>query len=101
MPGVDHWHTWLWYAPGVKADSPQGKALIQRALDEVARCQGTLPGNRRCANRPVWPADLPICSGGGGGGGGPSGGEIVLAVAGLAAGVFAGRFAARRLGFAV
>jgi hypothetical protein len=61
LPGVDHWHTWLWYSPGVKADSPMGVALIQRALDEAGRCQGTLPGNKRCANRPVWPADLPIC----------------------------------------
>jgi hypothetical protein len=90
-PGVDHWHTFLQYTPGIKATSPEGQALVARG-----RAALQLPRQRA-----VWPADLPICSGGGGGGGGPSGGEIVLAIAGLAAGVFAGRFAARRLGFLV
>ena len=99
-PGVDHWKTWQWRKYGVTPTSPMGAMLMQRARDEIARCKGELRPGLRCANRPVWPADLPICSGGGGGGG-PSGGEIVLAVAGLAAGVFAGRFAARRLGFMV
>lgn len=49
--GIDHWHTFLQYTPGIKASSPEGQALVARAREAL-----TLP------RRPVvWPADLPVC----------------------------------------
>lgn len=52
LPGIDHWHTFLQFTPGVKADSPMGQMLIERGLVALS-----LP-----ATRPKWPADLPVCS---------------------------------------
>ena len=52
LPGVDHWRTFLVTQenPGVST----GAALAQRGLTAL-----TLP-----AQRPIWPANLPICVGG-------------------------------------
>lgn len=85
LPGVDPFHTFL-VRKGVPLGTLKASALAegQRALALPRKPMPTLP---LCPEGPS--------------GGGPSGGEIVLAVAGLAAGVFAGRFAARRLGFMV
>lgn len=51
LPGVDHWRTFLQVTPGVSANTPAGQALIARGIQAL-----TLP-----AQRPRWPADMPIC----------------------------------------
>jgi hypothetical protein len=52
LPGVDHWRTFLQFTPDFVQRAREGKALLQRGIDALA-----LP-----AQRPYWPADLPICS---------------------------------------
>jgi hypothetical protein len=86
LPGVDPFNTFL-----VRKGVPLG----------TLKATAIAAGQRALALPRKAPPTLTLCPEGPGGGGGPSGGEIVLAVAGLAAGVFAGRFAARRLGFMV
>lgn len=51
LPGVDHWRTFLQITPGISANSAAGQALVSRALAALS-----LP-----AQRPAWPADLPVC----------------------------------------
>jgi hypothetical protein len=51
LPGVDHWHTFLQFTPGVDPNSEDGQALIQRARDAL-----TLP-----RSSPDW-SGLPICA---------------------------------------
>lgn len=52
--GIDHWHTFLQYTPGISSSSPQGQLLIARGMQAVQ-----LP-----VRRPTWPSDLPLCSDG-------------------------------------
>lgn len=52
LPGVDHWHTFLYRHYGFSPTSSEGAWLLQRGLDAVA--------NRA---RPNW-SGLPICAGG-------------------------------------
>lgn len=49
LPGVDHWHTFLYRKYGYKSTSPEGKALLERGLKAVAD-----------KTRPNWKG-LPIC----------------------------------------
>jgi hypothetical protein len=51
LPGVDHWHTFLQYTPGISASTPEGQALTQRGIDAL-----TLP-----MVRPDW-SGLSLCS---------------------------------------
>jgi hypothetical protein len=51
LPGVDHWHTFLQFTPGVRKDSAEGQALMQRGIDALQ-----LP-----MERPDW-SGLSICS---------------------------------------
>jgi hypothetical protein len=52
LPGIDHWHTFLQFTPGFKGSStPEGQFLMQRGIEAL-----TLP-----AQRPSWPADMPVC----------------------------------------
>jgi hypothetical protein len=85
LPGVDHWKTWLWRTYGVSPNTAQGMALLQRGLNEVARCQGSSSG-KRCMNRNVWPSNMPVCDK-------PVGWGLILA--GLA-GTFVGAWAFTR-----
>jgi hypothetical protein len=64
LPGIDHWHTFLQFTAGPLADKA---TLLQRGLEAL-----TLP-----AQRPKWPADLPLCSK-------PAGGALLWTVAVLA-----------------
>jgi hypothetical protein len=52
LPGVDHWHTFLQFTPDFVQRAREGKMLLARGIEAL-----TLP-----AQRPYWPADLPICS---------------------------------------
>lgn len=52
LPGVDHWHTFLYRHWDVSPSSALGAALLKRGLDAVA--------NR---SRPQW-GGLPVCAGG-------------------------------------
>jgi hypothetical protein len=90
---------WIGDLPGV---DPFGLFLVRKGVPlGTLKATALAEGQRALALPRKAPPTLTLCPEGPGGGGGPSGGEIVLAVAGLAAGVFAGRFAARRLGFMV
>jgi hypothetical protein len=51
LPGVDHWHTFLQFEPGISSSTVEAQALIARGMQAL-----TLP-----VQRPQWPADLPIC----------------------------------------
>lgn len=51
LPGIDHWHTFLWRHYGVAPDSADGAALLQRGLDAVAD-----------RSRPTWDPDMPVCA---------------------------------------
>ena len=68
LPGIDHWHTFLWKYYGVSPTTPEGSALLAQGLAAVAD-----------RSRPQWPADLPACSR-------PIIGSGNLAAAGLAVG---------------
>jgi len=50
LPGIDHWQTFLWRKYGMKPDTEEGAALLQRGLEAVAD-----------RSRMVW-GDLPLCS---------------------------------------
>jgi hypothetical protein len=75
LPGVDHWHTFLQFTAGPFDDK---QALLQRGLEALS-----LP-----AQRPQWPADLPLCSK-------PAGGALLWTV-GVLATIFGGWWAANR-----
>lgn len=49
LPGINHWHTFLWRHYGVTPDSDEGAALLQRGLDAVAS-----------RTPPDW-SGLPVC----------------------------------------
>jgi hypothetical protein len=51
LPGIDHWHTFLQFTPGISASSAEGQALTQRGIAALQ-----LP-----VTRPDW-SGLPICS---------------------------------------
>lgn len=53
LAGIDHWHTFLQYTPGISMQSPQGQALLARGLSALQ-----LP-----MTRPKWNlSTLPLCS---------------------------------------
>jgi len=81
LPGVDHWRTFLQFTPDPATRAVAGQALLQRGIEAL-----TLP-----ASRPVWPSNLPIC-------GKPSSTAVTFFVmmVGLAGGLLAGNWAARR-----
>lgn len=61
LPGVDHWKLTLFRKYNVSPSSPEGLALIQRAkvYFSIAAYEN---GKVVRALRPVWPANLPICT---------------------------------------
>lgn len=67
LPGVDHWHTFLQFTPGISMNSAEGQALMQRGIDALQ-----LP-----MERPEW-SGLSVCAEPLFKGGGLSRGEIVL-----------------------
>lgn len=64
LPGVDHYRLAVLKRYPFSYASTDGQALIQRALQAYAN-----PGyvNGIATNRPVWPADMPVCSSDSGG----------------------------------
>jgi hypothetical protein len=56
LVGIDHWHTFLQYTPGIHVSTPQGQALLARGMAAL-----TLP-----IRRPQWGdlSKLPLCSDG-------------------------------------
>jgi len=84
LPGVDHWHTFLWRHYGVSKSSAEGAALLARGLAAVAD-----------RTRPTWPADMPVCNK-------PASGSMLVFVgmAAAAAGAYAfSRGLIKRVGF--
>lgn len=79
LPGVDHWHTFLWRQYDVPPTSLLGSQLLQRGLEAVSSRQ-----------RPVWGA-LPICSRS------SVGSVVALFGLGLVVGGFAFVFVRRRI----
>jgi hypothetical protein len=61
IPGVDHWRTTQYRTFGFKPNSFEGRALIERARQFFGN--PVYEGNIVAASmRPVWPANLPICT---------------------------------------
>jgi hypothetical protein len=61
LPGVDHWRLSLFRNFGFSSSSPQGLFLIERARAVFGN--PVYEGNRVAQSmRPVWPANLPICT---------------------------------------
>lgn len=79
LPGVNHWHTFLYRHFGVDQNTPTGQLLLQRGLAAVA--------NRAS---PDW-SGLPYCSGGAGLGVGGVLGLGVVVVAALGSGFLLAR----------
>lgn len=52
LPGIDHWHTFLQFTPGISASLPPGQALLARGLEAL----------RLPIRRPQWNPNMPICA---------------------------------------